>query len=139
MEIAKRTVAAFLMLSAIAVGLLLMLTPVFHDGSADYPAWKILNWFMAVGVIISLAVSFKRRWPHLTGGGDITVDYLRTNLVWYGTIALTVLFFWEWFWTLNPDSETGDAVTSHLVYFPLVDVLYIVINLSSGRHLLTGR
>ena len=139
MDIAKRIVAALLMLSAIAVGLLLMLTPVFHDGSADYPAWKILNWFMAVGVIISLAVSFKRRRPHLTGSGEINVDYLRTNLVWYGAIALTVLFFWEWLWTLNPDSETGDAVTSHLVYFPLVDVLYIVINLSSGRHLLTGR
>ena len=139
MDIVKRIVAAFLMLSAIAVGLLLMLTPVFHDGSSEYPAWKILNWFMAVGVIISLVVSFKRRWSHLTGGGDITVDYLRTNLIWYGTIALTVLFFWEWLWTLNPDSETGDAVTSHLVYFPIVDVLYIVINLSSGRHLLTGR
>ena len=139
MDIGKRVLAAFLMLSAIAVGLLLMLTPVFHDGSSEYPAWKILNWFMAVGVIISLVVSFSRRRSHLAERGDITVDYLRTNLVWYGTIALTVLFFWEWLWTLNPDSETGDAVTSHLVYFPIVDVLYIVINLSSGRHLLTGR
>ena len=33
---------------------------------------------------------------------------------------LTMLFFWEWLWTLNPDSETGEAVTSHMVYFPIV-------------------
>ena len=139
MEIAKRIVGAFLILSAIAAGFLLMLTPVFHDGSPEYPAWKILNWFMAAGVIISLVVSFRRRRAHLTGSGEVTVDYLRTGLVWYGAIALTALFFWEWLWTLNPDSETGDAVTSHLVYFPIVDVLYMVINLSSGRYLLTGR
>ena len=139
MDIAKRIVAAFLILSAIAVGLLLMLTPVFHDGSPEYPAWKILNWFMAAGVIISLVVSFKRRRAHLTGGEGITVDYLRTGLVWYGAIALTALFFWEWFWTLNPASEKGDAVTSHMVYFPIVDVLYMAVSISSGRHLLTGR
>ena len=138
MDIAKRIVAAFLILSAIAVGLLLMLTPVFHDGSPDYPAWKILNWFMAVGVIVSLAVSFKRRRAHLTRGGEINVDYLRAGLVWYGAIALTALFFWEWFWTLNPDSETGEAVTSHMVYFPIVDVLYMVVSISSGRYLLSG-
>ena len=25
----------------------------------------------------------------------------------HGTVALAMLIFWEWFWTLNPDSETG--------------------------------
>ena len=47
-------------------------------------------------------------------------EYLRVNLTYYTTIILTILFFWEWFWTLNPDSETGEAVTSHMVYFPIV-------------------
>ena len=46
-----------------------------------------------------------------------------------------MLFFWEWFWTLNPDSETGEAVTSHLVYFPLVDALYVVLALATGSRL----
>jgi hypothetical protein len=54
---------------------------------------------------------------------------------WYGTIVLTMLFFWEWFWTLNPDSETGDAVTSHLIYFPIVDSLFVVVALSTGSYL----
>ena len=46
-----------------------------------------------------------------------------------------MLFFWEWFWILNPDSETGDAVTSHIVYFPLVDTIFVIVALSTGRYL----
>ena len=61
--------------------------------------------------------------------------YLRTGATWYGAIVLTMLFFWGWFWTLNPDSETGEAVTSHMVYFPIVDALFAVIALATGRHL----
>ena len=43
-----------------------------------------------------------------------------------------MLFFWEYFWTLNPDSETGNAAISHTVYFPLVDALYVVIAPDDG-------
>ena len=46
----------------------------------------------------------------------------------------TLLFFWGWIWTLNPDSETGEAVTSHIIYFPLVDSLFVVFALAVGRH-----
>ena len=63
------------------------------------------------------------------------LEYLRVSTVFYGAIVLTMLFFWEWFWTLNPDSETGDAVTSHIIYFPLVDALYAVFALAVGRRL----
>ena len=48
-----------------------------------------------------------------------------------------MLFFWEWFWSLNPSSETGDAITSHIIYFPLADALYTVLALSIGRRLWT--
>ena len=39
---------------------------------------------------------------------------------------------------LNPESETGLAVTSHLIHFPAVDSLFVVLSLSSGRHLWNG-
>ena len=44
-------------------------------------------------------------------------------------------FRWEWFWTLNPDSATRDAVTSHPIYFPFVDALYTALTLVVGRRL----
>ena len=131
MSLVKRALAVYVVGSGLAAAALLMVTGLIHDGSPDYPIWKIMNWFMVFGVVIMLAASIHRRRRHdAEGGSDLGV-----RLVFYGSVVLTMLFFWEWFWTLNPDSETGDAVTSHLVYFPLVDAFYTVIGLSTGRHL----
>lgn len=131
MSMVNKLVAVYLILTALAVAVLLMITPLIHDGSADYPIWEILNYFMVPGVVIVLVVSYicKRR-QDADDAGD-----LAGSLAFYGAIALTMLFFWGWFWTLNPDSETGDAVTSHLTYFPLVDALYTVLALTTGRQL----
>ena len=99
----------------------------------DYPLWRIVNWFMAAGVLIALVVNL---WRRRTLATDASVlEYVRTSVAFYGTIVLTMLFFWEWFWTLNPESETGDAVTSHLIYFPIMDSLFVVIALATGGHL----
>ena len=131
MAIVNKAVAVYLVLTALAVAALLMITPLIHDGSEDYPLWQILNWFMAAGVVIVLVANFicKRRQD---ASGE---ENLGVSLVFYGAVALTMLFFWGWFWTLNPDSETGEAVTSHMVYFPLVDALYTVLALTTGRAL----
>ena len=134
MNTAKRVLAVFLVGTGVAVALNLILTPVYHDGSPDYPSWQVLNWFMAAGVIAVLAASYVRR--RGTGSGEAsTLEAVLGSMTYYGAIVLTMLFFWEWFWTLNPDSETGEAVTSHLVYFPLVDALYVVLALATGTRL----
>ena len=134
MNMAKRILAVFLVATAIAVGLNLMLTPVYHDASPDYPAWEVLNWFMAGAVVVALVVSYLRR-RALRSEEASALEYVRVSMAYYGSIVLTMLFFWGWFWTLNPDSETGDAVTSHLIYFPVVDALFVVVALATGRHL----
>ena len=134
MDLVKRILAVFLVVTGIAAAVLLIITPLTHDGSPDYPMWRILNWFMAVSVLIVLVVALLRK--HVREADELIVtEYLRLNLVYYGSIVLTMLFFWGWFWTLNPDSETGEAVTSHLVYFPIMDALFVVLSLSVGRRL----
>ena len=137
MEHVRRIVAVFLIATSIAVAVNLAATPLYHDGSADYTVWEILNYFMAVGTVIVLVVGILRK--RAIGGTDVdTLTYLRTSVVFYGGVVLASLFFWEWFWQLNPDSETGDAVTSHLIYFPIVDMLYAVLTLIVGRRIWSG-
>ena len=135
MQIVGRILAVYLVVTALAAAVLLIVTPLIHDGSADYPLWKIFNWFMAVGVVVMLVISFVRKRAQGNKGGGSDLESARVSLVYYGAIVLTMLFFWEWFWILNPSSETGDAVTSHLIYFPFVDALYVVLGLSIGRRL----
>ena len=134
MDIVRRVVAVFLIVTGIAVAVHLAVTPLYHDGSEDYPVWEIFNWFMAVGVVIVLVIGILRK-RAIDGSEVDTLTYLRTSVVFYGSIILAMLFFWEWFWTLNPESETGLAVNSHMIYFPLVDALYTVITLIVGRRI----
>ena len=137
MQLVTKIVAAYLVIVGLAVFLNLIATPLYHDGSPDYPIWKILNWFMAVAVLIILVVGFMRKRMLDSAGeeGASTLDHVRGSFVFYGGIVLAMLFFWEWFWTLNPDSETGEAVTSHMVYFPLVDSLFTVLALIVGKRM----
>ncbi len=138
MDLVKHLLAVFLVLTALTVAVNLIATPLYHDGRPDYPVWKVVNWFMVGGTVIMLVVNLIRR--HCMGGEETrnSVDSLRVSLSYYGAIVLTMLFFWEWFWSLNPESETGGAVTSHLIYFPFMDSLYTVLGLSTGRFLWKG-
>ena len=137
MNIVKLILAVFLIATGLAAALLLMATGLIHDGSEDYPLWKVMNWFMAVGVVVVLVVSCARK-RSMGGGGDDVAgmrEYVAVNAAFYGAIVLTMLFFWEWFWTLNPESETGDAVTSHLVYFPIMDALFTCLAITTAANL----
>ncbi|MCY4088181.1 MAG: hypothetical protein OXG37_15170 [Actinomycetia bacterium] len=123
------------MATGVAVAVNLAATPLYHDGASEYPVWKVLNWFMAVGVVTVLATVFLNRRTQGNREEGCPRCALVGGVVFYASVVLASLFFWEWFWTLNPDSETGDAVTSHLVYFPVVDMLYTVVVLVVGRRL----
>ena len=90
---------------------------------------------MAASTLVALVVSFMRRRELGSGEEPATLEYGRGHGALLRSIVLTMLFFWGWIWTLNPDSETGDAVTSHLIYFPLVDSLFVVVALAVGRYL----
>ena len=134
MDNVKRIAALYLVLTALAVFFNLILTPVYHDGSPDYPVWEVVNYFMAAGVVIALATSYLR-WRDAGGPDTSTADRVWTNVFCYAAIALAMLFFWGWIWTLNPDSETGEAVTSHIIYFPIVDVFFVIVTLDAARWL----
>ena len=134
MEFLKRIVAIYLALTALAVFFNFILTPVYHDGSPDYPVWEYINYFMAAGVLLALFVAFVRRKaaadPYATDA-----DTMWANVFFYASIALAMLFFWQYLWVQFPENETGDAATSHVIYFPLVDALYAIVALDAARYL----
>ena len=130
-----RIIGAYLLLTAIAVFVLLIITPLIHDGSPDYPFWTYINYFMALGAPLMLVLTFLYRRqldPETTDNYTCAI----VNGLFYASVVLVMLFFWQYFWLLNPDSETGEAVTSHIIYFPLVDALYVVLGLIIGERLL---
>ncbi len=134
-QILTRVFGAYLLLTAIAVALLLMITPLIHDGSPEYPNWTIMNYFMALGVILMVVLTFLYRWrldPEQTDNYTCAI----ANGLFYGSVVLMMLFYWQYFWLLDTSSETGDAAISHIIYFPLMDAIYVVLGLIIGERLL---
>ena len=78
MEHVRRIVAVFLIATAIAVVVNLAATPLYHDGSADYTVWEILNYFMAVGTVIVLVVGILRK--RAIGGTDVKSQFVAFSL-----------------------------------------------------------
>ena len=103
MSIVIRAVAAYLLLVAVAIPVHFIITPFYHPGDEPYfAAWAVMNWFMAPAVVVTLAASFaeKRRTDR-----DDTADirrYLEANVLFYGTIAVFIIYFWNWFSSLSP-------------------------------------
>ena len=56
MAMVRRLLAVLLIATAVAVFANLILTPVYHDGGADYPVWEVINWFMAASTLVALVV-----------------------------------------------------------------------------------
>ena len=106
MSILIRAAAAYLVLLASAVAVNFIITPLYHPGGDEpFTVWEILNWFMAVGMVIALAASYvdKRRVDR-DGSADIR-RYIEANLAFYAAVLVFLLFFWNWFSLLSPNNE----------------------------------
>ena len=105
MSILIRAAAAYLVLVAVTVAVHFIITPLYHPGGdAPFELWAVHNWFMAVGIVITLAASYvaKRR---VDGDGSADLKRsLEANAVFYLTAVVFMLFFWNWFSALSPNN-----------------------------------
>ena len=106
MSILIRAAATYLILLAAAVAINFIITPLYHPGGDEpFTVWEILNWFMAVGMVIALAASYsdKRR---VDGDGSADIrHYIGANVVFYAAVVVFLLYFWNWFSLLSPNNE----------------------------------
>ena len=111
MPILIRAVAAYLVLLAVAIAINFIATPLYHPGGDEpFPVWEVLNYFMAVGIVITAAAGYveKRR----VGGEGVEnlKQYIRANAVFYTSVAVLILFFWNWFSNLSPNNSPDSQV-----------------------------
>ena len=97
----------------------------FYEDSVDVGAvWDILNWIMAVGVIVTLATTCADKRDYGAACGD-TSRFICVNAAFYAAAVLAVLFFWNWFDDLAV-GEDGQSQT-RLFYWVIVDVLFVLL------------
>ena len=128
MGILKRVLAVIHIVLAIAVGLNWIATPLYHDGSDSYPVWEFLNYFMAVTVLVALIVNFlsKRALDREKSDGSLNRPYFEANLAFYASIVLALWYYWNFFGSLFPETESAAVGLIHLEMWTLINPLFVL-------------
>ncbi len=110
-----------------------ILTPIYHDGSTDYPIWEVINWFSVVAVVLCFVLSIRRK-VELDKDSDegITRRYLEVNIVYYASILLAMWYLWNWFGVLWPERESTLVGEIHLAMWAFVNPLFVMVTSASS-------
>ena len=113
----QRILGAYALLIAVAVGVNFIATPLYDDGSTGFPVWRVLNWFMAAGVLVALISSV---FPKPTAGCE-------AKILLGGSILLFLWFFWNWFGDLMSREEP--------LMWAFIDPLFVLVVGACGLRL----
>ena len=136
MGLAKRFLGVYLIAVAVAVFVNWIATPLYHDGSSNYTVWEILNWFMAVAVVLALAVNLCRKIGLSQGepDGPLTRRQVDANLSFYASVVLTGWFLWNWFHSFLPENEPVLVGEIHLAAWMWINPLFYIVCGVTGLH-----
>ena len=101
-----RVTSVYLIVLAVVVAVNFIITPLYHPGGDEpYTVWETLNWFMAVGILITVVASYvQKRRVDADGSSDVK-RYLEANAVFYLAVVVFLIFFWNWFSNLSANNE----------------------------------
>ena len=130
MEATKVLISFYALATALLVAIYRVTSAVYFDSA---PTWLAdsLHWVMAVGVVLALAANFLY-WYRADSSLSVSATF-------YGTIALTLLFFWVWGCSTFADSDDQIAHIAHAVWWPPVDALYVMVGVTLSRRLWQDR
>ncbi len=143
MSLVKRICGAYCLVIAALAALNFMLTPVYNDPSANYPVWVILNWFMAVAVVITIVASVHAKVASdRQGDGPVDRAWISTNLLFMAMVVMTIWWFWNWLSTHFPGTEVFEVfeisevvVYIHLAMWAFFNPLYVLTSGFAGWRL----
>lgn len=125
-----RLISVYLALAALAVAVQFALFPLYaYDAAGEIrgtamDVWHVLDWFMAAGLAL-LAVTTCRQKRRHDGGADLRL-WLRSNLMFYGTVLLAVAFVPNWFasaWGSNANGTIWHLIDTVLPVMFAVEAL----------------
>ena len=130
MEAIRKPVAISLMLSALAVLVHFWFSPFYPDSWDVGAIWEVVDVFMAVGIVVTLAYTFS--YKSSVGSDDSSLAHICAYTAFYASVVLAVLFFWNWFDELASDADQSQTRNN---YWVIINTMYIVLMGTVGWHL----
>ena len=131
----KQLVSVYLLLAGLAVAVQFIIFPFYEGHDTDLMVWKVLDWFMAAGLLLAVLGTFLRKREFDASAGDDVHwrEYVEVNGLFYGALALTLAFFPAWFWVeWGSNPERADWVTWHAID-TVLPILFVVLGLRFWR------
>ena len=133
----KKIIGMYLILVAVLVGAHTVIEPLYHASTEARPysaTWDILNPMMIVALLLALVFAYRRKNGVDSDQGASTREFIAANTLFYGTLFVSILFFWNWFNLHSPEyTAIGDETVS-LVWI-VVDALLPLLTGAMGVHL----
>ena len=123
MDSIRKPLSVVLGLMAVVVLFHFVLNTFYEDAVDQNSIWHVLNWVMAVGVIVMLALTYVRRGR--LEADSATTTYICVNVAFYVAVVLAILFFWNWFDDLTA-GEDGQSPTRGY-YWVIINVTFVVL------------
>ena len=131
MAVLKKPISVLLGLMAAAVLLHFVLSPFYEDALDPLSVWHVLNWIMALGVLIALLVTYTHK--RGTGPDADTNAFICVNVAFYAAAVLAILFFWNWFDDLTVGEE-GQSQTRRF-FWVFINTLFVILLGTLSAHL----
>lgn len=118
-----RLISIYLALVAVAVAAQFMVFPLYaYDADGDVMAaalnvWHVLDCFMAAGLVLMVVTTYREKRRHDGDESPGARPWLRSGLMFYGTLLLVLAFVPNWFeavWGGNDDGTIWHLIDTIL-------------------------
>ncbi|MCY4610794.1 MAG: hypothetical protein OXC38_03715 [Gammaproteobacteria bacterium] len=128
-----------LIVTAVTVAVHTVIEPLYHvsePGQPYSPLWEPLDLLMALAWVVGLVfASLRKRAVDREGGETVTREYLAANVLFYGFLAVGILFLWSYFSLLNPSYSPAGPDTASILWM-LIDATLPLLFGAMGVNLL---
>ena len=135
----KKLVAAYLIGVAVVVAVYFIINTVLAASFGFYAAsgWYVLDVLMLIGLVLALVCNYvaKRDARGPAPSEAVTRQYLEVNVLFYSTVAITILFLHNWLAFLALGSDSLDGNHQAGVIWAVVDTLLPITLGITGCHL----
>ena len=121
----KRLIGAYLVVVGVVVAVFFIVNSLLDD-SIDVPSvWYILDVLMLVGLVLALFFNYqlKREVESSELGDSISRPYLESNVLFYVTAGVTIIFLHNWLSLLANGVDSLDGNHQAWVIWAFVDTL----------------
>ena len=135
----RKLAGAYLIVLAVVVAVFFIINMVLAE-SFDLDVSAVWYVLMLIGLVVGLVFNFaaKRDAKGPAASEAVTRQYLEINVLFYSTVAVTILFLHNWLAFLALGSDSLDGNHQALVIWAVVDTLLPITLGITGCHLWCG-